>query len=60
MRSSHRSVWRGERNLGQHVIGIALLEASTPQNARVIAARVLESVIRPGAARAAGLASLVP
>ena len=55
-----RSVWRGERNLGQHVIGIALLEASTPQNARVIAARVLESVIRPGAARAAGLASLSP
>jgi hypothetical protein len=42
-----RSVWRGERNLGQHVIGIALLGASSPGEARDIAQRVLDSVVRP-------------
>jgi exosortase len=41
-----RSVWRGERNLGQHVIGIALLGASSPGDAREIAQRVLDSAIR--------------
>jgi exosortase len=54
------SVWRGERNLGQHVIGIALLGAASPEDARRIAARVLQPVIRPGAARASQLAALVP
>jgi hypothetical protein len=55
-----RSVWRGERNLGQHVIGIALLGAGSPDDARVIARRVLEPVILPGAAPAPGLAALTP
>ncbi|MBC8041325.1 MAG: exosortase/archaeosortase family protein [Opitutaceae bacterium] len=40
-----RSVGRGERNLGQHVVGIALLGASSPGDAREIAQRVLDSVI---------------
>jgi exosortase len=52
------SVWRGERNLGQHVIGIALLGASSPEDAREIAGRVLQPVIQPGAARASRLAAL--
>jgi exosortase len=43
-----RSVWNGERNLGQHVIGIALLGAASPENAREIASRVLQQVIRSG------------
>lgn len=42
-----RSVWRGERNLGQHVIGIALLGATSPGDAREIAQRTLDAVIRP-------------
>lgn len=42
-----RSVWAGERNLGQHVIGIALLAASSPDEARAVVERVLRSVIRP-------------
>ena len=41
-----RSVWRGERNLGQSVIGIALMGASSPGDAREIALRTLEPVIR--------------
>jgi exosortase len=41
-----RSVLRGERNLGQSVIGIALLGASSPGDAREIALRALEPVIR--------------
>jgi exosortase len=45
------SVWRGERNLGQHVIGIALLGASSEEDARAITARALQPVIRPGPAR---------
>ncbi|MBC7366179.1 MAG: exosortase/archaeosortase family protein [Undibacterium sp.] len=45
-----RSVWQGERNLGQHVIGIALLAASSPEEARGVVTRVLHSVIRPGPA----------
>jgi hypothetical protein len=55
-----RSVWQGERNLGQHVIGIALLGASSPEDAREIAARVLQPVIRPGAAWDTRLTSLNP
>jgi len=41
------SVWRGERNLGQHVIGIALLGATSLEDAREIARRSLGPVIRP-------------
>ncbi len=46
-----RSVWRGERNLGQHVIGIALLGATSMDEARAIAARVLQPVLVPGPLR---------
>lgn len=42
------SVLHGERNLGQHVIGIALRGAFSPSDAREIVARVLKDVIRPG------------
>jgi exosortase len=42
-----RSVWRGERNLGQHVVGIALLGAASSEDAREIVLRVLGPVIRP-------------
>jgi exosortase len=45
-----RSVWLGERNLGQHVIGIALLSAESSAEARDIVTRVLHTVIRPGPA----------
>ena len=55
-----RSVWRGERNLGQHVIGIALLGAASPEDARAIAERVLQPVIVPGAASDDRLAALAP
>lgn len=55
-----RSVWRGERNLGQHVIGIALLGASSPEEAREVAARVLQPVIRRGRAPDALLAAFSP
>lgn len=48
-----RSVLRGERNLGQHVIGIALLSVRSPGEAREVVDRVLQSVIRPGRAPAA-------
>ena len=41
-----RSVWRGERNLGQHVIGIALLDADSATEAREVVARVLQPLIR--------------
>jgi hypothetical protein len=42
------SVLHGERNLGQHVIGIALRGAFSPTDAREIVERVLKNVIRPG------------
>jgi exosortase len=42
-----KSVWRGERNLGQHVIGIALTGPSSPNEAREITTRVLQPIIRP-------------
>ncbi|MBC8009259.1 MAG: archaeosortase/exosortase family protein, partial [Burkholderiales bacterium] len=42
-----RSVWRGERNLGQHVVGIALIGAASPEDARDIVFRQLVPVIRP-------------
>lgn len=45
------SVLRGERNLGQHVIGIALRGAVSPTDAREIVVRVLKDVIRPGPAQ---------
>lgn len=45
-----RSVWHGERNLGQRVIGIALLSATSPTEARDLVERVLGTMIRPGAA----------
>jgi hypothetical protein len=51
---------RGERNLGQHVIGIALLGADSAEKAREIVTRELQHVIRPGAAPGAGLAALAP
>lgn len=44
------SVMNGERNLGQHVIGIALRGAVSPTDAREIVVRVLKNVIRPGLA----------
>jgi exosortase len=47
------SVWRGERNLGQHVVGIALLGAGSPEEARMIAARQLRAIIRPDGVSAA-------
>lgn len=52
-----RSVWHGERNLGQHVIGIALLSAESSAEARDIVTRVLHTVIRPGPAL---LSTLIP
>ncbi len=55
-----RSVWRGERNLGQHVIGIALLGPGSPEEAREIVTRQLQSIIHPGAAPDSHLAALVP
>lgn len=42
-----KSVWHGERNLGQHVIGIALMGPDSPTEAREIATRVLQPIIRP-------------
>jgi exosortase len=50
-----RSVWAGERNLGQHVVGIALLAASSPAEARAVVERTLRAVIRPGPAALASL-----
>ncbi|MEO7797932.1 MAG: exosortase/archaeosortase family protein [Opitutaceae bacterium] len=44
------SVLNGERNLGQHVIGIALKGAVSPTDAREIVVRVLKTVIRSGPA----------
>ena len=55
-----RSVWRGERNLGQHVIGIALLGAASPEDARAIVSRGLQPVIRPDANPDPRLAAVVP
>ncbi|MEO6874946.1 MAG: WcaI family glycosyltransferase [Opitutaceae bacterium] len=40
------SVWHGERNLGQHVLGIALVGAATPDEARTIVLRQLSAIIR--------------
>ena len=54
------SVWHGERNLGQHVIGIALIGAASPGDAREIAARVLQPVIQPAGGPATHLANLTP
>jgi len=54
------SVWHGERNLGQHVIGIALLGASSEEDARAIAVRALQPVIRPGPARDSRLTASTP
>lgn len=52
------SVWRGERNLGQHVVGIALLGAASADEARALVARSLQSVIRPLVpAQAAGVSA---
>jgi exosortase len=42
------SVLNGERNLGQHVIGIAMRGAASADDAREIVERVLKNVIRPG------------
>jgi exosortase len=47
-----QSVMRGERNLGQHVIGIALRGAASPSDAREIVVRVLKNVVRSGPAPA--------
>jgi exosortase len=55
-----RSVARGERNLGQHVIGIALLSAGSSAEAREVVSRVLQSVIRPGPAPASPLTPEIP
>jgi exosortase len=55
-----RSVWRGERNLGQHVIGIALLSAGSSDEARGVVARVLQRVIRSDPSPAALLSTLNP
>lgn len=55
-----RSVVRGERNLGQHVIGIALLSAGSPAEAHEVVDRVLQSVIRPGRAPADPLIPEIP
>ncbi len=43
-----RSVMQGERNLGQHVIGIALLAATSSDEAREVVVRVLQGVIQTG------------
>lgn len=47
----YESVWRGERNLGQHVIGIALRGAVSPTDAREVVSRTLKNVIRFGSAK---------
>lgn len=49
------SVWRGERNLGQHVIGIALHGAESAPAARAIVARALQTLIRPDPVRTIAL-----
>jgi hypothetical protein len=54
------SVWHGERNLGQHVIGIALAGADSPTDAREIATRVLQPIIRPVASASSRLAESHP
>lgn len=55
-----RSVARGERNLGQHVIGIALLSAGSSAEAREVVSRILQSVIQPGPAPALPLNPPIP
>lgn len=55
-----RSVWAGERNLGQHVIGIALLSATSSDEAREVVARVLQPVIRTGVAGRVASTSNLP
>ena len=55
-----QSVWRGERNLGQHVIGIALLQASSAEEARGVVTRSLQSIIRPGAMPGSRQTALAP
>lgn len=55
-----RSVLRGERNLGQHVIGIALLGAGSPEEARTVVARSLQRMIVRGASPQPKVATLTP
>jgi exosortase len=54
------SVLRGERNLGQHVIGIALIGADSPESARKIVEHELQPIIQPGFARDSRLAASTP
>jgi exosortase/archaeosortase family protein len=54
------SVWHGERNLGQHVIGIALRGAGSAEEAREIVARELQKIVQPGSARSPRTLALVP
>jgi hypothetical protein len=51
------SVWKGERNLGQHVIGIALNGVSSSGDARAIVERVLRGVIHSDAPAVPRIAS---
>ncbi len=48
-----RSVWHGERNLGQQVIGIALSGAGSEEDAREIVRHVLQGIVKPGPAQVA-------
>ena len=54
------SVWQGERNLGQHVIGIALRGASSAEEAREIAARELQKLIQTGTAHPGRILASAP
>lgn len=63
--SSHEridSVRRGERNLGQHVIGIAIRGPMAPSDARAIVSSTLESVvsITPATGRYQTAAAVLP
>jgi len=40
------SVWRGERNLGQRVIGLAVYGCASPQEARRLVEQTLGSIVR--------------
>ncbi len=55
-----RSVRRGERNLGQRVIGIAMNSASSSDEARAVVERVLNSIVRPGPSSTLALNSPSP
>jgi len=52
------SVWHGERNLGQHVIGIALTGALSSEEARIVVEHELKSVIQPDATPPTSLSAL--